>query len=916
MTAFGQAPAARPPASSDEVVELSPFSVTGDQERGYAATSTLSGTRLKTSLKDTAAAISVITPELLQDLGLNDVNQIASFMTNTEVDPNQPNNAFNMEQNNASGIRIRGVTSTGSQANFFSIPFTIDSYNIDRLTQTRGPNSLLFGVGNVAGNLSSSTNRAALTKDRVAGKTSVSIDENNSRRASVDLQIPIVRNRAALRVDALGEKRRGFMDYDQRQEKRLYLTGTVKLADFKNYQAKFTAMGEWARADRLLPDQTTPQDGITTWIAAGRPTVAGTASAGNAANLPAGTARAASAARLVVIDGSPASIPVLNWNNTARGAPVSSTLNYRLGPNSPIDLYTNIHGGGVASDYRGRDVQFFFEQTFFRDFSLELASSRTNWDLHWVRSSSFQVDVDTNQNLPNGQPNPNVGKFYTENTFRLQAENRTSSEDRATLAYTFDGDRYSRWLGNWVVAGLLNRYNNTQGLDDSFMVNTTPLPGFNSNVSNSQNRIAYRTYLFEGAKAWLPAANYGHDLPVITAAGITPALKNTRSVNDLTSVEGWTLGTQAKLLQDHLVLTYGQRHDSVKRFTASPAPNADGFYNHWTTFARPQVLAFSADTQTFGAVAHVNRWVSAFYNKSESIDFGSPRLDILGNALPVPGGKGKDYGLKFSFLGDRLNATVSRYDSRSVNLSTNPASGLPAQIGLIEDATGLSINILNRGEQPPDTQDSVSTGYETEITCNPTESWRIMVNASRLDNRLSNVNRRYQKFLETRVFPLQAKYGSVVTASGDTVDKIINSARAALLNYHNAQEGAPANELRKWSFNLVTSYAFTQGSLRGVSFGGSAQYRAPNVLALRLDSTGNPIPSQRIMGDSLFTFGAHLRYEHKLMKRYLWSAQLNVFNLFDKNLFVRKAADPVTGNTTGWGLRQPRTFQLSTSVGF
>lgn len=903
--------------STGETIELSPFSVTETEDRGYAATSTLSGTRLKTALRDTAVAISVITPELMQDLGVTNANELASFMVNTELDPGSANTANNPEQNSASAARVRGISAGGSQANFFSIPWIADSYNIERLTQTRGPNSLLFGVGNTAGSITSSTNRAGIHRTRPGGKLDLVVDENGTHRQAFDLQFPLVKDRAALRFDFLDEKRRGFMDYDQRRERRFYLTGTVKLADYKNYSAKLTALNEWGHADRNLPDLTTAQDGITAWYAAGRPTVAGTASAANAANLLPGTARASAAPRLVAIDGSPTAIPVLNWNNTARGAPKSQGIGYRLGPDdSPVPLYNNYRGPAVASNYTGRVSQIFLEQTFFRDLSIEIGRSRTNWDLYWVRSGSFQVDVDANQNLPNGQPNPNARQLYVENNFRVQQENRTTSEDRATFAYLFDGQRHSPWLGSWVFSGLVNRQANTQGLDDSAEFNLTPLPGFNAAVPNTQNRIIRRTYLYQGATAWLPSAEYGRNLPPIEAPGLTPGMRSTRAVNDRNEIAGWTFGTQAKLLKDRLVLTYGHRHDDVKRYTAAPVASANGFFDHWRTFGRQLGADFSADTQTFGAVTHLTRWLSAFYSKSESVDLGQPRRDIFGNSMPLPAGTGQDYGLKFSLFDNRLNGSISRYDTRAVNQSINPASNLVPNVALIEDATGLAINVLNRGEIPPDTEDSVSRGYELDLTFNPTRSWRITANASRNENVLSNVALRSVNFIEQRLFPLEATYGSVVTASGDTVSVIMNRFRNQIASIHTAREGAPANELRKWAFNLITNYRFTKGPLSGWSIGGNGQYRSANVLALRVDAAGLPIPSDRILGDDLITFGSHLRYERRFSNALRWSVQLNVANLFDHRVFVRKAADPVSGDTIGWGLRQPRTFRLSSSLAF
>ena len=56
MTAPGKGP-----ALSEETVMLSPFQVDATADKGYLATQTLSGTRLKTDLKDIGSALTVFT---------------------------------------------------------------------------------------------------------------------------------------------------------------------------------------------------------------------------------------------------------------------------------------------------------------------------------------------------------------------------------------------------------------------------------------------------------------------------------------------------------------------------------------------------------------------------------------------------------------------------------------------------------------------------------------------------------------------------------------------------------------------------------------------------------------------------------------------------------------------------------------
>jgi outer membrane receptor protein involved in Fe transport len=76
----GRLAAATPPAPvRDAPVELSPFVVSTQTERGYAAANTLDGSRLNTPLRDTPASISVFTRDFLDDLGATSMEEILRY---------------------------------------------------------------------------------------------------------------------------------------------------------------------------------------------------------------------------------------------------------------------------------------------------------------------------------------------------------------------------------------------------------------------------------------------------------------------------------------------------------------------------------------------------------------------------------------------------------------------------------------------------------------------------------------------------------------------------------------------------------------------------------------------------------------------------------------------------------------------
>ena len=59
---------------------------------GYQAANTLAGSRLNTSLKDTAASVSIMTEEFLKDIGAISLDEAINFGNNVEPDYMNANN--------------------------------------------------------------------------------------------------------------------------------------------------------------------------------------------------------------------------------------------------------------------------------------------------------------------------------------------------------------------------------------------------------------------------------------------------------------------------------------------------------------------------------------------------------------------------------------------------------------------------------------------------------------------------------------------------------------------------------------------------------------------------------------------------------------------------------------------------------
>jgi outer membrane receptor protein involved in Fe transport len=125
--------AATPAKDQGEVVELSAFSVTAEENRGYVAAETMTGSRVATKIIDLPYTVNVLTSEFFSDFGIfefsDNITQVGSF-TGLDIGGN-----FN----------LRGFTSSYQLRDGFFRLGRYGSSNIDRLEIIKGSNAAIYG---------------------------------------------------------------------------------------------------------------------------------------------------------------------------------------------------------------------------------------------------------------------------------------------------------------------------------------------------------------------------------------------------------------------------------------------------------------------------------------------------------------------------------------------------------------------------------------------------------------------------------------------------------------------------------------------------------------------------------------------------------------------------------------------------
>lgn len=257
----------------DKAIELSVFQVTSERDEGYRATQTMSGTRLNTRLEDLAAPISVVTKQQLVDTASADINDVFKYELSTEgtaqftdfnVDRGNVTDNVSKEPDRAN--RMRGLTSANVAVNGFGVGLPLDTYNVDAVEISRGPNSTVFGLGNTGGGINIIQGRANPTRDSVA--FGARADSYGGYRGNFDVNRILIRNKVALRAFGLYEDKGYERKPSEDITRRLQLVTTVR--PFKN--TSIYASFESYRNQNNRPNSLTPRDTISDWISSGKPT--------------------------------------------------------------------------------------------------------------------------------------------------------------------------------------------------------------------------------------------------------------------------------------------------------------------------------------------------------------------------------------------------------------------------------------------------------------------------------------------------------------------------------------------------------------------------------------------------------------------------------------------------------------------
>ena len=951
---------------------------------------TLSGTQLKSQVRDLANPITILTEEFMRDIGAVNYEEALEFLPSTQAFKGDTSDPESVSSRTGTPFTVRGFRSSSLTNNFFTSRIKVDNFNTETVTQSRGPNSLLFGLGSVGGGLDATNKLGRFNAN--SHSLDVRLDSEGSKRVSLDINRIIVPKKLALRFAALSTDQRTPREFQYMRRNSAYLNFTLQ--PFKGATIHLNA--ETGRIDELNPRPYQAYDSVSAWLNDPRTPLqkantidlalvqSGTTAARNAArNLITGVSQGFSTTNYLVYIMNAPQLGVQNWNFKSRGSEAfvnglaqsqTSISGATRVPGVSFPLATVVSG---PSDYFDTTYDKFsasWQQQILEKTFVELAGAyETAEDEDWqpVSRGDYEVFIDNNYYLPsqlavnNPDPtkplNPYFGTPYVESNATLQNRSTTLKQYRATLTRQFDLSRIEPVKGLDFGKFTAVAFHYYRHLDSYFQqpeeltTNSVLATGV---LADTQNQIRRRYYLTPGQPVSFPAflpsqarvtqtgnpAVPGSVFPTVSSA----FANRLNPVYAPETTKSYAAIGQWELFSRRLILTGGLRRDdlSSKNFVFATDPVTRLFLGKGQGAFAPETKSSVTNTN-YGAVFKVTKWLDAFANTAtNTVGAGGTNYDVFNRTLPNQEGRGYDLGLRGFFFEDRVILKLNYFNNELTNRISNPlrdgAIGveMARQNGFVErylegmvlNGFGSRVAGARRFADYPgnglwtDVESDLTEGYEVEATLNPTKQLRVLLNVSYNDSKLNSTYNFTRPWYEQYVKPVRddAVIRSVIANPTFNATRTIGDYITGIerrLNYHEAQVGGARLRGTNWLVNVVGSYAFDQGPLKGTRVGASARWREAPTIGYPERAGTFDVKNAFSGKDSLVTdaFVSYAWRQRLRGQNTNWTVSLRVRNILDDD-----EAAPASAVDNGSGrahilqriYQTPRTYELSAGLKF
>ncbi len=911
-------------AAEEPVVMLDAFTVDSGRDVGYVAMDSLAGGRANIPLRVTAAPISSMTRAFIDDVQVTNVRDAMRWTAgaipqNWRGGQTGSGNQFNSW---AFSVRGQGSLEQGGNApsrNYFPNYVSQDLYNVDRVEAARGPNSILFGVGDIGGSIATYTKVPRL--DKSTADTILAVNDNGGVRWTTDTN-RVVSDDFAVRINTLAERERGWREG---QKGRAFaadlhflwkLTENTKLrVELEVYDRKNTLVAF------SLQDQHTLWDGSTsaeTWGA----TIPG-ADLNPLANPGAPGVKSMTAwgpTTLVIVPGLE-SAGVMNWRSGYRAMGTGDVVwgaylrpdAYLFGPTNttisalPSDDFTVSAGNGYLHSRYGT-VTVNLDQRLNDNMELQLSAYHyTDSQKSFNAENPTQASRDINRQLPNGQPNPNYGKLYSDAFLMAQNQFHPATEFRGQVNYHFDTELFGVPLAQWfaVSAG----YRETELQPRTYLAFDTP----SINASNWIEHMVWGRLYWDN-----PHGDFNK--PANVSYQAMPFNWFDFDLEEEISYAG--IVSQSRFWNDRLNVTLGARRDKYSNYKVG-IRGADN---------EPTSITESGTTLQGGVIAYVLPWLGINYNYSENFAplAGGVAPTLFGENLGAAEGKGQTIGLRVSTNDGKYYASANYYRDKSQGRPRG-GPGFQGIWNVYLDAGGTMTNIgpagvitgsgpsANASMSFTDTTDLEATGYEFEFVANPTPNLRLQLSYARPEAELSNTapgsRAYYAEHIndwnaianEPSADPQIQAYRNTLRTDLDRIARELTALQVPVIN----------GGLVKYTFSFFGTYTFPEGPLSGWAVGGGV-----TMLGEQYANPSDVINGERVKSPSYELYNMMIAYNTRFRafnREVRTKIQLNVENLLGDDMLIYRSFQAYNGTQVqgmDYDILEPRRVTLSTTFSF
>ncbi len=839
----------------DDVIELPEFVVRDTGEGGYLKTNTISATRLNANVKDLPMPVEVITSDFIQDTGAESLDDALAFSAGLETNLTATQAGDNTSDNTA--FRLRGFVQEAALRNGFRKVGDVDTFNITQVDVVRGPNALLYGVGNFGGVVNFITRRPSTSPRYGVG---FAIATDNSYRLTVDATGPITDNlRYSLAV--VGQTSEAWFDHFENEK--IGVAPVIEWQPFKN--STLTIDAEYLQQDQVNPESSF---GILS----------------NAYRVPEGGTELE---RVPYID--LGVFPVVD-PQTGEALGIADQRGFLRFPGGGDD-FRWINGNestskdyGVSLNWRQEigdalslQVGYYYSARERESRSANLSLTSVDGFLSTLSDEQLAVlEQDGNGWLTGAGDDPRKDPFGRILTYNWtdRAEKQVRNQFRLEGAYNLPVNDW--WENTFIFGGTYNLFQLFESgagplrrFDKATLPEGDPLrwePGDNVNTRYLDSFDYVQSIYDPSPIDFKPRPGEFFARPFGPDEG------------DKFREIGAYFIHQGTFFENRVRTVTGLRYDKsgVRRADEDFEANSVSFRD-WDEPPSATNFSFGVSMQTNKKSPWALYFLTAGAIKPE---FG--RSDASGAVLAPTSGQSKEIGLKYDFLDSKISGTIAAYEviREGVIINNNeiavPVLGDP----VFDENTNYGRNAL---------RDDLSRGVDmqTIFTDLPIKNLQTVVNFS------------YNDYQVDAFSGLTYEDPNPDDRPGVTGKEFFRKDLSSTL-----PQGRRQNDTPEFSFKVWTKYEFKDGPLKGFNFGGGFRWVDEREVYRGGRADDGEALASFILEDPVTTWDLAFGYKNEF-RGIRYNIRLNISNLTNEE-----------GDTFGYSFQSPRSARLSVSANF